>query len=392
MYLSAHEAADELGVSVATLYAYVRRKQIRSQRIPGSKNRLYWQEDIERVKGHGTPPSADLLVPETSITLLVSEGPCYRGRSAIRLADTETFESVCDILWGPSAHGAFAYSTFKATDLYDRLLAELAGAGVLTRAGALLPILERMNPRAHDLSPGGYCRSGAEIIRWFAGLICDAPPAGLPIHEALAEGLHAPPGYVDIIRRVLVITADHELDPSTYAVRALANTGVSAYQLIAAGLSCVGGRRLSFGRSNAISQMVAEILTASDPAEPIRRRLQEGEPIYGFGSRVYPKGDPRASALLRWISQVDPHDPEFKRLETAIQVATDATDQLPDLVTPLTFVTHKLGLRERGGSLFRLARMAGWVAHAVEQYHTQDLVRPRTNYVGVLPELEAGAA
>jgi citrate synthase len=389
LYLTAQEAAKELGVSVATLYAYVGRKQIRSQRVQGSKSRLYWREDIERLKRASSEPPADVLVPRTSITLITPEGPFYRGHSAIKLAETETLESVCQLLWGDASADVFSTFTFKKPDLYDRVLEGLANASILETACALLPILERANPRAHDLSPVGYCRSGAEIMRWFAGIISGGEPSGRPMHEAVAQSLNAPPGYDDIIRRLFVLSADNELDPSTYAVRAVANTGVTAYQLTLVGLACASGRRLPFGRANAISQMMNEIMAASDPAEPIQRRLREGETVYGFASRLYPAGDPRARALLRWIREMNPDDPDLLKLNAAIGLAHEAMGVEPDFVIPLTFVAYKLGVPARGGILLRLARMGGWVAHAIEQYHFQELVRPRTVYEGPLPEREA---
>jgi citrate synthase len=386
VYLTAQQAADRLGVSVSTLYAYVGRKQIRTQRVPRSKSRLYWSEDIERLSNGSAPPTADVLVPETSITLITPQGPFYRGQSAIALAETETLESVCHLLWGPPAEGAFGTLNLKSHDECLQLLRDRREATVLPTACALLPMLEQANPRAHDLTPAGYCRSGAEIVRWFAAVISGGAPSDDPIHETIAKQLGASPAYADLIRRLLVLSADHELDPSTYAVRAVANTGVSAYQLAISGLASAGGRRLTFGRAGAISQMMGEIIATPDPAEVIQRRLREGESVYGFGSRVYGRGDPRAAALLQWIRDVDPDDPDLKRLDVAIAVAEEAMDRLPDFVLPLSFVAHKLGVPRRAGYLLRLARIGGWIAHAIEQGQSPDIVRPRTSYVGVLPD------
>jgi citrate synthase len=385
LYLTAKEAADELGISVATLYSYVSRKQIRSQRAPRSKARLYWKEDIVSLKRASQSP-ADALVPSTTITLLTPDGPFYRGQSAVKLAETESLERVCGILWGPPAEGAFGRLDFRRTELYDRVLEDLATATTAEKVTALLPILERANPRAYDLSPSGYCRTGAEMMRWFAAIICgQQSPSELPLHEVVTQGLGAPPGYTDIVRRMLVLAADHELDPSTYAVRAVANTGVSPYQIALVGLAAAAGRRLTFGRPQALSQMIQEIMRSKDPAEPILRRVSEGEPVYGFGSRLYPQGDPRAAALLTALREAFPDDIELSRLDKAISVAHDVMQEPPDFVIPLSFIGYKLGLIGRESILLRLARMSGWIAHALEQYNNQELVRPRTTYVGTLP-------
>jgi citrate synthase len=386
LYLTAKEAADELGVSVATLYSYVSRKQIRSQRAPQSKARLYWKDDIDSLKRAAKTPANDALVPSTTITLLTPAGPFYRGQSAVKLAETESLESVCGILWGQPAEGAFGRLDFRRSELYDRVWENLADATTAEKVSALLPILERANPRAYDLSPSGYCRTGAEMMRWFASMICGQPtPTDLPLHEVIAQGLKSPPGYSDIVRRMLVLAADHELDPSTYAVRAIANTGVSPYQIALVGFAAAGGRRLTFGRPQALSQMIHEILKNKDPTEPILRRLSEGEPVYGFGSRLYPHGDPRAAALLAVLRETFPDDSELAKLNEAISIAGDVMEAPPDFVIPLSFIGYKLGLIGRESILLRLARMGGWIAHAMEQYHSQEFVRPRTTYLGVLP-------
>src|SRR5882762_5861287 len=55
LYATAKDAAGALNVSIATLYAYVSRGLIRSQGVPGSRNRRYWRVDIERLKGKRIP-------------------------------------------------------------------------------------------------------------------------------------------------------------------------------------------------------------------------------------------------------------------------------------------------------------------------------------------------
>ena len=387
MYLSAQEAADELGVSLTTLYSYVSRKGLRSQKSDGSKARLYWREDIERVKGSVDSARGDILVPSSSITLLTKEGPYYRGKSALCLAETETLESVSELLWGPASSDAFASSQFKPSPLFDAVLSGMGDAPTFEKISAVLPVLERANPRAFDLSASGYCQAGAQIMRCYAAIMCDrALPPDTPLHEALAKALSGPPGYSEVLRRMFVLYADHELDPSSYAVRAVANTGVSAYRIVGAGLASAMGRRLTFGKMEAFAQMMREIMTKADPREPILRRLREGEPIYGFGSRLYPEGDPRAAALLSFLNETQGGDPDVIRFNSALEAAREATGALPDFAIIAIFIDHKLGMAESAGSLCRMARIAGWIAHAIEQYHSQELVRPRTTYSGALPE------
>src|SRR6266850_3884065 len=91
LYATAKDAAGALGVSIPTLYAYVSRGLIRSQGVPGSRNRRYWKVDIERLKGRRIPDEQQERPPvageetrgpvgETKITLLTQRGLYYRGR------------------------------------------------------------------------------------------------------------------------------------------------------------------------------------------------------------------------------------------------------------------------------------------------------------------------
>lgn len=391
MYLEADEAARILGVSVNTLYAYVSRKKIRSQAVSGTKKRRYWKDDILSLHRDMAPLPSDVLTATTQITLINEVGPFYRGQNALRLAETATIEEVAGLLWDVDPAEAFAPRTMAGNDCYSRILHALDGATLTERIMTLLPVLERGNPRAYDLSHGGYVRNTVEIMRWMAGMIAGAPsPTTQPLHDFLGSKLGKPAVYTDLIRRLLVLAADHELDPTTYAVRAVANTGATAYQLALAGLASSAGRRLIFGRAESLSRLLDELAVSVDPAEPIMRRLREGEAIPGFTSSLYKSGDPRATSLLNAIKDGLKRDIEMSRLSTAIQVVADATGQFPDFALPVIYLNRKLGLGSSEGILFRLGRLVGWIAHAIEQYHSNPLIRPRALYTGMLPMANDG--
>ena len=391
VYLDAEEAARSLGVNLQTLYAYVSRKKIRSQAVPGTKRRRYWKDDILSLRGDTATPPNDILTATTQITLINEAGPFYRGQSAVVLADSATIEDAAGLLWDFDPADAFAPRAFNPTEAYVRVEQALVGASVTERIMTLLPVLERGNPRAYDLSKAGYVRTAADIMRWMAGMIVGAPPpTGQKLHTFIGEGLGKSEAMADLIRRLLVLAADHELDPTTYAVRAVANTGATAYQIAIAGIASSAGRRLIFGRAQSLSRLLDELAASPDPAEPIMRRLREGDAIPGFTTSLYKSGDPRATALLASITDRLHPDAEMVRLMAGIQVVADATGQSPDFALPVMYLIRKLGL-ESDGVLFRLGRLVGWIAHAMEQYHTHKLIRPRALYTGLLPESRTDA-
>src|SRR5262245_26027524 len=114
-FLSARQAADALGVTRATLYAYASRGQIQSEPVPGDpRSRRYHRDDIERWRDRrelrrdpGRAAERGLHwgspVLPSGITLIQDGALYYRGRDAIALAGTATLEEVAALLWGADA-------------------------------------------------------------------------------------------------------------------------------------------------------------------------------------------------------------------------------------------------------------------------------------------------
>src|SRR5438128_1770896 len=110
-YFTAKQAADALGVTLATLYAYTSRGQLRSEPVAGrSRERRYVREDVERLKerkaarrdpsraaAHGLHWGEPVL--ESGITLIDNGKIYYRGRDAVELAETWSAEEVAALLW-----------------------------------------------------------------------------------------------------------------------------------------------------------------------------------------------------------------------------------------------------------------------------------------------------
>jgi citrate synthase len=397
LYTTAKEAAGALGVSIPTLYAYVSRGLIRSQGVPGSRNRRYWKVDIERLKGRRIPDEQQErppvaaeetkgLVDETKITLLTRRGLYYRGRDVAELAETQTFESVAALLWEADPGTVFGKSLPAAPTSYPKLRRSLAELTVVEQAMALFPLIERANPRSYDLSKAGFARTGADLSRWFAAILVGANgPSEAPVHEFIAESLGAPQGFEDIIRRLLIVAADHEFDPTTYAVRATANAGVTPYYAVITGIIASRGQRLQAGRMEAAARLLEEIISTPDPRDSIVARFRNGEQLVGFGSPVHDKKDPRAAILMDALQKRFGDDIQVRRLHRAADTAAEISGALMDFILPAIFVGRKLGLKGQELAVASLGRMAGWIAHASEQYHGHPMIRPRARYTGPLP-------
>jgi citrate synthase len=388
LYVSAEAAAEMLRVSLPTLYAYVSRKKIRSQAVPGTRRNRYWRADIERIAGGGEAPVAERLGGlrrETDITLVTDDGPHYRGQSAVRLSETRSVEDVAALLWQAERASVFTSTLPNAPAELPEMLRLLSAASAADRAIALFPFIEIANPRAYDLSRDGMCESGVDVLRWLAAFLVRAQsPSSDPLHVTVARGLGVSDEMADLIRRVMVLSADHGFEPGTYAVRAVASTGVTPYRSVLTGLSVSMGRRTKIGRHEGLARLLNEIADSREPQDPVVRRMREGEEILGFGSTLYKNGDPRARAVLQRLGEILADDADFRKLQRAIALVRDAKGLEPDFALTNVYLARRLGMDSKD-SLFILGRAVGWIAHSIEQYEVGGVIREPALYTGPLP-------
>jgi citrate synthase len=388
LYVSAEAAAEMLGVNLPTLYAYVSRKKIRSQPVPGSRRNRYWRADIERVASGGEAPAAERpggLRRETDITLITEQGPHYRGENAIRLSETQSVEDVAALLWQADRSTVFTNALPNAPAHLPEMLRLFSGTSAADRATALFPFIEIANPRAYDLTRDGMCQTGVDVLRWLAAFtVKTQSPSSDPLHVTVARGLGASDDMADLIRRVMVLSADHGFEPGTYAVRAVASTGVTPYRCVLTGLSVSMGRRTKIGRHEGLARLLNEVATSREPQDPVVRRMREGEEILGFGSTLYKNGDPRARAVLERLSEILSDDADFRKLQRAIAVVHDAKGLEPDFALTNVYLARRLGMDSKD-SLFLLGRAVGWTAHSIEQYEVGGVIREPAMYTGPLP-------
>lgn len=379
--LSAPEAAAELGVSLPTLYAYVSRGMLRSEPEPGSRRKLYAAADVRALKARHTAGSGgarsggDLAAIESALTLIHDGKLYYRGIDAEVLAQTARLEAVATLLWDCSGEDPFAASVgFLPAEPAD------PAASAMTRLiGGMAAAADR-DPAAHARSADAIARTGARILKQAVASAVGVQPGARPIHLALADGWRRADA-AQTIRAALVLTADHELAASTYAVRVATSTGASPWRAVTAGLACLDGPRHG-GMTERVAAML-DAIQAPDAAEAVlAARLRRGESIPGFGHPLYPGIDPRARLLLTLAADGD-HD---GRHAAVIAAARRLIGREPNLDFGLVAACRAANLpAEAPLLLFAIGRSVGWVAHVIEQARSDQLIRPRTRYAGPLP-------
>jgi citrate synthase len=386
-YLSATDAAKALGVSVQTLYVYVSRKGIRSQPIPGSRQRRYWKPDIDRVSRRDDvgPTGIGQLRQDSKITLITDSELFYRGQNAADLAEHSTFESVAALLWGVPEQDAFTPERPSVPSRFSKIRKLLAEESDINQATAILPLFEEANPKAYDLSLVGMARTGAHVLRTLSALAVGSDqPTVEPIHESIARRIGANALQAELIRRQLVLAADHGFEPGSVAVRALASTGVTPWRAVIAGLSVILGCRTNLSRWGAVARILAEIIASPNPARPIVDRLRAGETVPGFHAPMHAHGDPRARALFGFCASALAKDSAYQRVAEALAAAKSIQGLEPNFALAFLFLDEKTGVGPRR-SLFPLGRCAGWIAHAIEQYQSGEPERVLGVYKGELP-------
>jgi citrate synthase len=378
-WLSGVDAATRLGVKPQTLYAYVSRGRIAARPDPEDPRKsLYRADDVARLetrKARGRKAAAVASgaiawgdpVLASAITEVAGGRLYYRGADAAELAQTRTLEATALRLWACDDRTIFLRERRPRVRMRGPAQAK-AFAVLAARAGSDAPAL--------GLSTAALWREGASLVADLAAALGEGLDEG-PLHQILADAWAVDPRGADLLRRALVLLADHELNASTFAARVAASTGASLAAVLLAGLSTLTGPR----HGGAGLRVVALIEEAEriGAEEAVRAFIARGDAPPGFGQRPYPDGDPRAAALLGAFTP----PPALLELKAA---AEDLTGERANIDFALAALTRTLSLPPDAPiALFALGRSVGWIAHALEQLETGDLIRPRARYVGPPP-------
>jgi citrate synthase len=269
----------------------------------------------------------------------------------------------------------------------QRILDATKDSPPIDRAVAVLSQATEADPRAYNNASEGRAATGARILRLVVAVMTDTAPSAEPLHRQIARAWAPKHRHAeDLIRRALVLLADHELNSSTFTVRCAASTGISLYDAVIAGMVALKGPR--HGGVGPQASRLLDMLVEGDVAVIIRDRVALGERFAGFGHMVYRDGDPRADSLFGALVKTG-IDERFA--EEIPQRIREATGQFANTDYALAVMRRTLGMPVGSETiLFAMARTAGWVAHASEQLETRKLIRPRARYVGPAPGRMSG--
>jgi citrate synthase len=185
---------------------------------------------------------------------------------------------------------------------------------------------------------------------------------------------------------------DHGLNASTFTARVIASTESDLVSAITGAIGALKGP-LHGGAPGPALDMVFEIADASRAEAVLRKKIEAGEKLMGFGHRVYKVRDPRANVLAAAAHRMFTRGGDMHLYELARAVEATAIRLLEEykpgrnLQTNVEFYTalllHGLGLETPLFTpTFAISRVAGWIAHCLEQRRGNRIIRPQSVYVG----------
>ncbi|WP_282797953.1 citrate synthase [Streptomyces sp. CC224B] len=397
--ISTKEAAELLGVKAETVYAYVSRGQLTSRRGPGGRGSTFDPKEVQALaRRNRREPAATSAAHElsvrTRITLIEKDRYYFRGVDAADLALRHSYEEVAEWLWTgvlrPGIHFTAPPEPAGSARLAARALPAHCTPTDRLRVAAIAAAAA--DPLRFDLSEEAVVGTARTMI---PTLVAALPPvrsghrdggplagrlwARLTGHDPDEASLHA-------LDTALALLVDHDLAASTLAVRVAASARAHPYAAVSAGLGVLEGP-LHGAASGLAHRMLMEVLDRGTATPVIAAELRAGRRVPGLGHRLYAGEDPRAEALFGLLEVMPKAGPALAAARDVVATTARHTGLHANVDLALAVLTASTGMpAEAGETIFAVARTAGWIAHALEEYGERPMrMRPVGQYIGPRP-------
>ncbi|MEZ5381375.1 MAG: citrate/2-methylcitrate synthase [Microthrixaceae bacterium] len=381
-YVRSDEAARILGVSKATLYAYVSRGRVGRTTAADGRTSLFAVDELEAVAGRGRRapleprPTIDVQIA-SAITVLGEGSVRLRGHDLAVLVAEGTFEDVAELLWTDTWSPGTTWPSANRSDLAAVSTLRQPGPDTSTGGhaparqpglGALAPV-PRLAVAAHLLDaahPGDDAPAAARRLLAVAPTLVGSRRTSGQFAQRLAAAWRSEPSgeLVAAVDLALSLLADHELATSTLAVRVAASVRASAYGALAAGLATVDGA-LHGSASSAAAEFLAEC-AAEGAAAVVRRHRADRRRIPGLGHKVYRAVDPRFELLMPAVRDLAAGDERLEVIDDVLAEVGRTVPHQPNIDLALGALAWVAGL-DADVPIFAIARIAGWAAHYTEE-------------------------
>ncbi len=350
-----------------------------------------------------------IIATQSSVSSIIDDQLTYVGYKIDDLAENASFEEVVYLLWNQKLPNQSELDSFKEAlaknmevpeAVIDHLksydLKTVHPMAALRSAVSILGLYdEEADVMEEDANRQKAIRLQAKIstiVTSFARIRQGQDPVKPKKDLGFAanflymlNGKEAEPVEIEAMNKALVLHADHELNASTFTARVCVATLSDIYSGVTAAIGALKGP-LHGGANERVMKMLTEIGEEENAIPYIKEKIANKEKIMGMGHRVYKNGDPRAKHLRRMSEQLTKltGQPKWYNMSVEIEEFIKKEKGLPANVDFYSAsVYHSLGIdHDLFTPIFAVSRVSGWLAHILEQYANNRLIRPRAEYVG----------
>ncbi|MFP3501639.1 citrate/2-methylcitrate synthase [Burkholderia sp. SIMBA_062] len=407
--LTRSEVLEILNIKASTLYAYVSRGLIKTAPHPDGRKSLYSRTDVERVRSRkrGRPPQVAAAestmhwgapVVASAITQISESGPLYRTRSAVEMARAGvSFESVVQLLMTGMWQDNFAaWPAIDTPDDVKQLMDHYQTSQIADDIGNLLGMvtlaLGMRGRGTTEIADGASVPAARMLMQTMAGCLgfLQTPRrfATREPFESLASFIlrinrvEPAPETLHALNGAMIVLADNELAPATFAARIAASTNADLFNCVAAAI----GSHLGFSTGTATHKVESALLQSTSAKELVQRKnlvKEYGASLFGFNHPMYPGGDPRADVILELVRSLPKLDAGTRNTLAFLDELRVQQQAHLGVAIALVVLARALGMPDGAATaLWVLSRTSGWVAHVLEQRTMGFLLRPRAKYVG----------
>ena len=345
----------------------------------------------------------------TSVSFIVGNTLNYRGYTIEDLTTNSTFEETTFLLWNNRLPIKTELENFKA-ELNANMILDPAFINVLKTLPTknvhpmawlrtAVSLMAHWDADASDIGADSNRRKAVRLTAKMGSIVTAfeairnnrevlSPKSGKSIawnFMYMLKGTEPDAELVKLFDTCLILHADHELNCSAFATRVTTSSLSDLHSAIVSAIGALKGP-LHGGANEQVMVMLAKIGTIEKAEQFIKDALNAKEKVMGIGHRVYKDGDPRAAILRKFSKQLTQKigKPELYEISAMID---DTMQKEKGLMPNVDFysatVYHAMGIpTDIFTPIFAVSRVAGWIAHAEEQYEKNRIYRPRAKWQG----------
>ncbi|WP_082233613.1 citrate synthase [Halobacillus massiliensis] len=350
-----------------------------------------------------------ITATESKISSIIDDKLTYVGYDIDDLANNSSFEEVVYLLWNQKLPTQTELDGLKEElnnnmelpkEVIDHLKSyDLSTVHPMAALRTTISMLGLFDSEADEMDEEANKRKAVRLQAKISTIVTAfsrirkgeepiSPKSGLSFAANflyMLNGKEPEDVEIEAINKALVLHADHELNASTFTARVCVATLSDVYSGVTAAIGALKGP-LHGGANEQVMAMLKEIGSVENAIPAIEKKLENKEKIMGMGHRVYRNGDPRAKHLKEMSRELTELTGHSKYYEMSIKIE-DYIKENKGLPANVDFysasVYHSLGIdHDLFTPIFAVSRVSGWLAHILEQYSDNRLIRPRAEYVG----------